>query len=175
MYSWLPPFVGRFSLLLLVLHCVVSWFGLELDIGDTGCSSCLCGFTCLLEFFLQAAAYLIGRALHVSRLDTAVCNSPILFYRFTMAFNLGNILYFAVLSGFLANAYAAITMLPDGSGNGYTVEPRQFLWIVVLEVIVTFTTAFGIGANDCANSFGTSLGSGALTLRCVRHIVQFSL
>lgn len=41
----------------------------------------------------------------------------------------------------------------------------QFLWIVVLGACGAFYTAFGIGANDVANAFATSVGSKALTLR----------
>lgn len=36
---------------------------------------------------------------------------------------------------------------------------------VVAGFIVSFILAFGVGANDVANSFGTSVGSGVLTLR----------
>ncbi|RWS16471.1 Phosphate transporter domain containing protein-like protein [Dinothrombium tinctorium] len=39
------------------------------------------------------------------------------------------------------------------------------LWIVIIAYVVAFIQAFGIGANDVANSFGTSVGSKALTLR----------
>ncbi|GIX91901.1 sodium-dependent phosphate transporter 1-A [Caerostris extrusa] len=39
------------------------------------------------------------------------------------------------------------------------------LWIVILSFIVAFFLAFGVGANDVANSFGTSVGSKALSLR----------
>jgi phosphate/sulfate permease len=37
-------------------------------------------------------------------------------------------------------------------------------WIFWISVVVAFAFAFGIGANDVANSFGTSIGSGALTM-----------
>ena len=39
------------------------------------------------------------------------------------------------------------------------------LWIVILGFIVSFVLAFGVGANDVANSFGTSVGSKVLTIR----------
>ncbi|CAG0920859.1 unnamed protein product [Notodromas monacha] len=41
----------------------------------------------------------------------------------------------------------------------------QVLYIVVLGFLVSFVLAFAVGANDVANSFGTSVGSKVLTLR----------
>lgn len=41
----------------------------------------------------------------------------------------------------------------------------EVVWIVAAGYIVSFLLAFGIGANDVANSFGTSVGSKVLTLR----------
>ncbi|UYV70153.1 SLC20A2 [Cordylochernes scorpioides] len=41
----------------------------------------------------------------------------------------------------------------------------EYLWIVILGFIVAFFLAFGVGANDVANSFGTSVGSKVLSLR----------
>lgn len=41
----------------------------------------------------------------------------------------------------------------------------QFLWIVIVGVFGAFIAAFGIGANDVANAFATSVGSKAVTLR----------
>ncbi|KAL4709201.1 hypothetical protein ACJJTC_008129 [Scirpophaga incertulas] len=40
----------------------------------------------------------------------------------------------------------------------------EIFWLVVSGFIVAFVLAFGIGANDVANSFGTSVGSKVLTL-----------
>lgn len=41
----------------------------------------------------------------------------------------------------------------------------QFLWIVIVGAFGAFLAAFGIGANDVANAFATSVGSKAVTLR----------
>ena len=41
---------------------------------------------------------------------------------------------------------------------------ENLVWIVVVGFLVAFILAFGIGANDVANSFGTSVGAGVLTI-----------
>lgn len=41
----------------------------------------------------------------------------------------------------------------------------EILWLVIAGFIVSFILAFGVGANDVANSYGTSVGSGVLTFR----------
>jgi len=41
----------------------------------------------------------------------------------------------------------------------------EFTWIVVLGAIMAFFAAFGIGANDVANAYATSVGSKALTVK----------
>ncbi|CAE8597145.1 unnamed protein product [Polarella glacialis] len=41
----------------------------------------------------------------------------------------------------------------------------NYAWILALGIIAGFFMAWGIGANDVANSFATSVGSKALTLR----------
>jgi sodium-dependent phosphate transporter len=44
---------------------------------------------------------------------------------------------------------------------------EEYTWIFALTVIFAFLTAFGIGANDMANSFATTIGSKALSLGAV--------
>ncbi|CBN77080.1 Pho4 high affinity phosphate transporter, probable (IC) [Ectocarpus siliculosus] len=41
----------------------------------------------------------------------------------------------------------------------------QWLWIVVVGAFGSFLAAFGIGANDVANAFSTSVGARAVTLK----------
>ena len=43
--------------------------------------------------------------------------------------------------------------------------PSEYIWIVVVGFIVAFVLCLGIGANDVANTFGTSVGAKVLTLR----------
>jgi sodium-dependent phosphate transporter len=43
-------------------------------------------------------------------------------------------------------------------------QSGDYLWIVILGGIFAFLDAYGIGANDVANSFATSVGSRSLTL-----------
>lgn len=45
------------------------------------------------------------------------------------------------------------------------VYSSEILWFVIAGFVVSFILAFGVGANDVANSFGTSVGSGVLTFR----------
>ncbi|XP_074656459.1 sodium-dependent phosphate transporter 1-like [Tubulanus polymorphus] len=64
---------------------------------------------------------------------------------------------------------AAVTTAIDSiattvaSGDAPLIPP-EFIWMVVVGFIVAFCLAFGIGANDVANSFGTAVGAKVLTL-----------
>ena len=46
-------------------------------------------------------------------------------------------------------------------------------WIVAFGLIIAFFAAFGIGANDVANAYATSVGSKALTIKqaCVLAVI----
>lgn len=57
---------------------------------------------------------------------------------------------------------AAAAMDVAGEGNDFGPTGH---WLLALGFLVSFVLAFGIGANDVANSFGTSVGSRVLTLK----------
>merc|ERR1711970_1323046 len=44
------------------------------------------------------------------------------------------------------------------------VSDWHYDWIVIVGFFIAFLLAISVGANDVANPFGTSVGSGALTL-----------
>lgn len=47
-----------------------------------------------------------------------------------------------------------------------TLEPLcpDLFWILCVGFVIAFLLAFSVGANDVSNSFGTSVGSGVLTV-----------
>ncbi|KAF6251745.1 phosphate transporter family-domain-containing protein [Scenedesmus sp. NREL 46B-D3] len=52
----------------------------------------------------------------------------------------------------------------------------QYTWMIVVHGIVTFMDAYGIGANDVANAFGTSVGSKTLSMWsavCIAAVFEF--
>lgn len=51
----------------------------------------------------------------------------------------------------------------------------EYLWIVILGAFGSFFAAFGIGANDVANAFATSVGAKAVTLRYIYLHTHVSL
>ena len=50
----------------------------------------------------------------------------------------------------------------------------EYQVIVIVAFIVAFLLAISVGANDVANPFGTSVGSGALTLLQVINLIRNS-
>jgi len=59
---------------------------------------------------------------------------------------------------------AASTAPPAAGGVGHS-WCQDVAWILVAGFLVAFFLAFGTGANDVANTFGTSVGSGVISLR----------
>ena len=53
-------------------------------------------------------------------------------------------------------------------------DPFSYQWIFIIGIIFAFLDAFGIGANDVANSFATSVGSRSLTLAGAITIAIFT-
>lgn len=54
---------------------------------------------------------------------------------------------------------------------------QGYLWILVLHAIVAWLDAYGIGANDVANAFGTSVGSKTLKIWmavCIAAVFEFT-
>ena len=41
----------------------------------------------------------------------------------------------------------------------------MYLWIVIVGGLASFYNSWGIGANDCANSFATSVGAKGLNFK----------
>ncbi|CAG8468321.1 11600_t:CDS:2 [Funneliformis caledonium] len=53
-------------------------------------------------------------------------------------------------------------------------EPHSYVWLLIIGGIVAFAAGFGIGANDVANSFSSSVGSKTLTLKQACIIAIFT-
>jgi solute carrier family 20 (sodium-dependent phosphate transporter) len=49
--------------------------------------------------------------------------------------------------------------------NEVYTHPDQLKWVMVASFVTMALMSFGIGANDAANSWGTSVGSGAVSLK----------
>jgi len=53
----------------------------------------------------------------------------------------------------------------------------EFTWVLVIAIIFAFISAFGIGANDVANAFATSVGAKSITIKqaiVIAAIFEFS-
>ncbi|KAJ1665036.1 hypothetical protein IW140_003646 [Coemansia sp. RSA 1813] len=53
-------------------------------------------------------------------------------------------------------------------------DPHDYTWIFALGIVASICDAFGIGANDVANSFASSISSGSLTLAQACIIAVFT-
>ncbi|KXS20648.1 phosphate transporter [Gonapodya prolifera JEL478] len=64
---------------------------------------------------------------------------------------------------------------PDGKApNPSTMQPRDYTWLFALGLIQAFLDAYGIGANDVANSFATAVASKTISLRTACIIATFA-
>nr|XP_002131597.1 sodium-dependent phosphate transporter 2 [Ciona intestinalis] len=67
----------------------------------------------------------------------------------------------------LTDAISTVTSAITSATTGFSTEQFQsdVLWMIIVGFIIAFVLAFAVGANDVANSFGTTVGSGTLTLK----------
>jgi len=59
---------------------------------------------------------------------------------------------------------AIMSTIADITAAAVDPYSNEFLWIIIVGFLLSFILSMAVGANDCANSFGTSVGSGVLTL-----------
>jgi len=78
---------------------------------------------------------------------------------------------------FMGHSMVTRMLHGDSEGNTLGRDATDAFWVVVLAFFCMCYMAWGIGANDCANNFATSWGSGALSLRTcliIAAICEFS-
>lgn len=64
--------------------------------------------------------------------------------------------------------------IPTTPENPLSEWHASTLWIIIVGFFLAFTLAFGVGANDVANVFGTSVGAKVVTLRQACIIATFA-
>ena len=64
-----------------------------------------------------------------------------------------------------ARGMAILTILSALNGVQAGDEIDKYTWIVVCAGILAFFAAYGIGANDVANAYATSVGAKSITVR----------
>ena len=70
-----------------------------------------------------------------------------------------------------------LTCCTDSALATYYSSTHDFTWILVLSFFAGFAASYGIGANDVANSFATSVGAKSLSISqavCVASICEFT-
>lgn len=60
---------------------------------------------------------------------------------------------------------AAVTVATTTVALASQSDMSGYLWLLIFGFVIAFVLAFSVGANDVANSFGTAVGSGVVTLR----------
>lgn len=78
----------------------------------------------------------------------------------------------ASTTSFVSTALAVVsTVITTTPAFNLEAWQASVLWILVAGFIIAFVLAFAVGANDVANSFGTTVGAGTLTLKQVSFLV----
>lgn len=65
----------------------------------------------------------------------------------------------------VSTTLATIALVSSTIAGFARIDTADYLWLLILGFVIAFILAFSVGANDVANSFGTAVGSGVVTLR----------
>lgn len=69
------------------------------------------------------------------------------------------------LTSFLPTTTSMMDLTTDFGDVGDVFVAKEVMWMLVTGFVISFVLAFGLGANDVANSFATSVGAKVLTMR----------